>query len=162
MYCKNYAKMWAMSVFVGTGQTQGRWKLCCFWQLSSLSWVKTCRWTFCVRLGVFVFLFFCDYNLWGKTGNRRVQKTRLAFTAAKQLCISEPIVDNEVKSCCLSFSSGTASLKLQPSGQLDSLQVQPKKVFPFPVRPGRCSFACWQQRAQADRWCPRSPSYLWP
>lgn len=95
----------------------------------------------------FCFLFFCGYNLWGKTENRRVQKTQLAFTAAKQLYVSEPIVGNKAKSCRLSFSSGIASLKLCSLGESDSLQVQPKKVFLSPVWPGRCSFVCWRQQA---------------
>lgn len=93
------------------------------------------------------FLFFCGYNLWGKTENRWVQKTQLAFTAAKQLYVSEPIVGNKAKSCHLSFSSGIASLKLCSLGEPDSLQVQPKKVFLFPRRLGWCSFVCWWQQA---------------
>lgn len=100
-------------------------------------------------------LFFCGY----KTENRWVQKTQLAFTAAK-IYISNLLRVTRQRATACPFP-GTDSPKFCCLENSDSLWVQSKKFFPFPTRPGQCSFVCWQQWAQAGCRCSRSPSSLW-
>lgn len=154
MYCKSYAKSqpWASS-----------WAL--VWQSRSGSSailsteisvaVGNPKMKHFIYACVFVcFLFFYGY----KTENRWVQKTQLAFTAAKLYISNLLWVTRQRAAACL--SPGTDSPKLGSLEKSDSLQVQPKKVFPFPMWPGQCPFVCWQQWAQAGCWCSRSPSSL--